>query len=167
MDFRTCKCLAALALAGCSSEPAATSTSSASARATTTSGVVDAPASTSAQAKASTAPSAAPEEVAAQHILIAYKGAKNAPKSVQRSKADAKKLADEVAKKAAAGEDFTSLVKTYSEDEGTKERLGSLGKFKKSEMTPAFSDAAFALAVDAVSSPIETPFGFHIIKRNQ
>src|SRR6187455_1745815 len=41
-----------------------------------------------------------PESVAAQHVLIAYRGAKNAPPGVKRTKAAAKTLADEVAAKA-------------------------------------------------------------------
>jgi len=109
-----------------------------------------------------------PDQIAAQHVLIAWKGAKNAPASITRSKADAKKRADEVATKAkAAGADFSALVAEYTDDEGTKGRQGSLGKFAKSKMTPAFADAAFALGVDQVSDPVETPFGYHVIKRNQ
>jgi len=108
-----------------------------------------------------------PEQIAAQHVLIAYKGSKNAPKTVTRSKADAKKRAEEVAAKAKAGGDFTSLVKEYSDDTATVERLGSLGKFKADGMVKPFSDAAFALKVDQISDPVETPFGFHVIKRNQ
>lgn len=111
---------------------------------------------------------APPEQIAAQHILIAWKGATNAPASIKRSKVDAKKRADEVAAKAKEkGADFSALVGEYTDDEGTKGRQGSLGKFAKSKMSPAFADAAFALAVDQVSDPVETPFGYHVIKRNQ
>lgn len=113
-------------------------------------------------------PAAPPEQIAAQHVLVAWKGAKNAPASITRSKADAKKRAEEVATKAKAqGADFSALVTEYTDDEGTKGRQGSLGKFARSKMTPAFADAAFALAVDQVSEPVETPFGYHVIKRNQ
>lgn len=113
-------------------------------------------------------PAAPPEQIAAQHVLVAWKGAKNAPSSITRSKADAKKRADEVATKAkASGSDFSALVAEYTDDEATKGRQGSLGKFAKSKMTPAFADAAFALGVDQVSDPVETPFGYHVIKRNQ
>lgn len=108
-----------------------------------------------------------PESVAAQHVLVAFKGAKNAPASVKRTKAEAKKRADEVAAKAKAGDDFTALVKEYSDDAATIDRLGSVGKFKADGMVKPFSDAAFALKVDGTSDPVETPFGFHIIKRNQ
>jgi NIMA-interacting peptidyl-prolyl cis-trans isomerase 1 len=108
-----------------------------------------------------------PTEVAAQHILIAYRGAKNAPKGVSRTKAEAKKRAEEVLARAKAGEDFSSLVKAYSDDPGSVDRQGSVGKFKRDKMDKAFADAAFALRVDEVSGVVETPFGFHIIKRNQ
>jgi hypothetical protein len=105
--------------------------------------------------------------VMAQHVLVAYRGAERAPKAVSRSKADAKKRAEEVVAKAKAGEDFTALVAAYSDDPAAKERLGSVGKFKREGMAKPFSDAAFALKVDEVSPVVETPFGFHVIKRNQ
>ncbi len=108
-----------------------------------------------------------PEWITAQHVLVAYKGAKNAPATVTRSKADAKKRAEEVAAKAKAGDDFTALVKEYSDDTATLDRLGSVGKFKPEGMVKPFSEAAFALKVDQASAAVETPFGFHVIKRNQ
>ncbi len=108
-----------------------------------------------------------PEAVAAQHVLIAYRGAKNAPKEVTRSKEKARELAEEIAKKAKGGADFTGLVKEHSEDPGTKERMGSVGKFTPDKMVKPFSDAAFKLKVDEVSDVVETEFGFHVIKRNQ
>jgi hypothetical protein len=132
--------------------------------------VAPAPAASAAPAPAASASPASsepPESISAQHILVAYRGAKGAPKTVTRSKADAKKRAEEVLAKAKAGEDFTALVKAYSEDPGSAERLGSLGKFKRDGMVKPFSDAAFTLKVDEVSGIVETPFGFHIIKRNQ
>jgi parvulin-like peptidyl-prolyl isomerase len=108
-----------------------------------------------------------PDAVAAQHVLITYRGAKNAPKEVTRSKAAAKKLAEDIAKQAKGGADFTGLVKEHSEDPGTKDRLGSVGKFTPDKMVKPFSEAAFALDVDEVSDAVESEFGFHIIKRNQ
>jgi parvulin-like peptidyl-prolyl isomerase len=45
--------------------------------------------------------------------------------------------------------------------------MGSVGKFHRDDMDPAFSAAAFALRVGQVSDLVETPFGFHIIKRTQ
>jgi len=139
----------------------------------------EAAAAPSAAAQAAPPPSAAPEpaptptvekppeSVAAQHVLIAYRGAKNAPPGVKRTKAAAKTLADEVAAKAKSGSDFSALVQEYSEDPGTKDRLGSVGKFTPEKMVKPFSDAAFKLGVDEVSAPVETEFGFHVIKRNQ
>ena len=109
---------------------------------------------------------AAPMEVAAQHVLIAYKGAKNA-KGVKRSKEEAKKLAAEVHEKAVKGEDFSELAKKYSDDPASRERLGSVGKFKRDEMVKPFADAAFALEVGGISAPVESELGFHVIKRNQ
>lgn len=100
-------------------------------------------------------------------MLVAYKGATKAPKGVKRSKADAKKRAEEVSSKAKSGTDFSSLVAEYSDDPAAKERQGSLGKFTRDKMSKPFSDAAFQLSVDEVSGPVETPFGFHVIKRNQ
>jgi hypothetical protein len=122
----------------------------------------------SASVAASAAPKPPPDAITAQHVLVAYKGAKDAPKAVTRSKADAKARASEVAAKAKEkGTDFTVLVKEYSDDPGSKDRLGSLGKFTRDKMVKPFSDAAFALGVDETSDPVETPFGFHVIKRNQ
>ena len=125
------------------------------------------PATASVSATAS-APSTPPESIAAQHILIMWKGLKTAPSTVTRSKVEAKKRADEAAAKAKApGASFTDLVAEYTDDEATKGRQGSLGKFGKGKMVPAFESAAFALPVDGVSDPVETPFGYHVIKRNQ
>ncbi len=118
-------------------------------------------------APVASAPTVAPDAVAAQHVLVAYKGAEKAPKGVTRSKAEAKARAEEVAAKAKSGSDFSALVAEYSDDPAAKERQGSVGKFTRDKMAKPFSDAAFALAVGESSGAVETPFGFHVIKRNQ
>jgi NIMA-interacting peptidyl-prolyl cis-trans isomerase 1 len=123
--------------------------------------------SVSAAASASAAPAAPPDAIIAQHVLVAYKGAKRAPKGVTRSKADAKARAAEALAKIRAGTPFEDVVKEYSDDTGSIDRMGSLGKFRRDDMDPAFSAAAFALGVGQVSDPVETPFGFHVIKRTQ
>jgi len=149
-----------MVLVGCSDPPATGGSASAAS-------TLHAPSALSSPS-ASTAPTATatPDEIAAQHLLITYKGAKNA-KGSSRSKDDAKKLAQELHDKAAKGADFGELATKHSEDPASKERLGSLGKFKRSEMVKAFSEVAFALPVGGLSEPIETEFGFHVIKRNQ
>lgn len=108
-----------------------------------------------------------PKSVTAQHVLVAYKGAKRAPKGVTRSKADAKKRAEEIAEKAKAGDDFSELVKKHSDEPGAAERLGNVGRFERNAMAKPFEDATFALEVGKVSGAVETEFGFHVIKRNQ
>ena len=43
---------------------------------------------------------------------------------------------------------------------------GSLGEFTKGMMVKAFEDVAFSLDIDEISSPFESEFGFHIVKRD-
>ncbi|AKU94733.1 Peptidyl-prolyl cis-trans isomerase PpiD [Labilithrix luteola] len=171
--------VATLCAAGCNDKSSSTSTApSASAASSVTVPAVTEPASsasapTTPSATASAAdttnhaPTPVPDAIAAQHVLVIYKGAKNAPATVTRSKADAKKRAEEVVSKARNGADFTQLVAEYSDDASTKDRLGNLGKFTRDKMVKPFSDAAFTLNVGEVSGVVETPFGFHVIKRNQ
>ncbi len=141
---------------------AAASASASSAPAPVPSSVLSA-----AAAPSTTAAAAAPDAIIAQHILVIYKGAKRAPKTVTRSKADAKARAAEALAKLRAGATFDDLVKEYSDDAGSVDNRGSLGKFHRDDMDPAFSAAAFALQPGQVSDVVESPFGFHIIKRTQ
>jgi parvulin-like peptidyl-prolyl isomerase len=76
----------------------------------------------------------------------------------------AKKKADELYTKAAAGEDFAKLAKQYSQDPGSAANGGDLGYFAKGKMVPAFEEAAFALKVGEISKPVRTVYGYHIIK---
>lgn len=107
-----------------------------------------------------------PSEIAASHILIAYRGAMRAAPYVQRSKEEAVALAEELRGRALKGEDFAALAQEYSDDRGSAAQGGSLGKFRREQMVPEFSSAAFALEVGDVSAVVESGFGFHVIQRN-
>ena len=72
--------------------------------------------------------------------------------------------ANDILKKVEEGCTFEDLAKDYSKCPSGKEG-GNLGAFGRGQMVKPFEDAAFSLDVGAVSSPIKTQFGYHLIKR--
>lgn len=108
-----------------------------------------------------------PAEITASHILISYKGAMRAAPYVDRSKEEAQKFAEELRQKALAGEDFAKMAENNSDDRGSAATGGSLGSFSREQMVPEFSNAAFALEIGGVSKVVESPFGFHVILRQE
>ena len=87
------------------------------------------------------------EEVHAMHILV-------------KTEAEAKQIRDQITK----GEDFEKIAKAKSIEPGAKVSGGDLGYFTADQMVPEFSKAAFALKVGEVSQPVQTQFGWHLIK---
>lgn len=63
-----------------------------------------------------------------------------------------------------AGKSFKSLAKSYSKDPVSAESGGDLGYLLPEDMHKAFADAALALKKGAVSTPVKTDLGWHIIK---
>lgn len=74
--------------------------------------------------------------------------------------------AEDVLKKLSEGCTFESLAKAYSKCPSGEEG-GDLGTFRKGQMVLAFEEAAFALKIGEISSPVRTQFGYHIIKRTE
>ena len=106
------------------------------------------------------------EQMSASHILVAYEGAVSASDDITRTKEEALTLSKELLERVRNGEDFVSIAQEFS-DGPSGENGGSLGTFGRRDMVPAFETAAFALAIGEVSDPVETQFGYHIIKSDK
>ncbi len=89
----------------------------------------------------------APEpEVRARHILV---------KTEQEAK--------DLVKQLKAGADFIELAKKSS-DGPSAQTGGDLGYFARGQMVKQFEDVAFALKPGEISAPVQTEFGWHVIK---
>jgi peptidyl-prolyl cis-trans isomerase C len=88
----------------------------------------------------------APKTVTAKHILV-----------------DSKEKADEVRAEIESGKSFEEAAQEYSSCP-SKAEGGNLGSFSKGQMVPEFEEAAFNLELNVVSQPVQTQFGFHLIK---
>lgn len=72
--------------------------------------------------------------------------------------------AHEAYSRATSGEAFADLAAKYSDDKLSAGNGGDLGWVQEGAIDPAFTAKAFELAKDAISEPVVTPFGFHVIK---
>ncbi|MEE8593090.1 MAG: peptidylprolyl isomerase, partial [Candidatus Bipolaricaulota bacterium] len=88
-----------------------------------------------------------PESIRASHILVP-------------DEATAQDLYEQLL----VGADFAELAREHSDDLGNKDQGGDLDWFERGLMVPEFEEAAFALEVGGISSPVQTQFGYHIIQ---
>lgn len=86
------------------------------------------------------------EEIRARHILVA-------------SEDDALVIVKELEE----GKLFEVAAMENSTD-GSSQNGGDLGYFSRGQMVPPFEEAAFALEIGQISAPVQSKFGWHIIK---
>ena len=102
------------------------------------------------------------DTVRASHILLMYKGSERS--TATRSKEEAITGIQQIKTRLDAGGDFAAEAQQHS-DCPSGSRGGDLGNFGRGQMVGAFEDSAFGLPVGGTSGVIETPFGYHIIRR--
>ncbi|HET7504775.1 MAG TPA: peptidylprolyl isomerase [Kofleriaceae bacterium] len=104
------------------------------------------------------------------HILIGWKDTPAArsgradKKAMERTKADADKVAKEVVDKLRAKGDMVKLMKEYSEDPGSKDTGKDYEVGKDTPMVEPFKNMALRLKLDEIGV-VKSPFGWHIMKR--
>lgn len=92
----------------------------------------------------------AAKEYSAQHILV-----------------DSEEKAKELKAQIDGGADFAELAKANSTDTGSAVNGGDLGWFGLGMMVKPFEDAVVAATPGTVVGPVQTDFGWHIIKVNE
>ena len=95
-----------------------------------------------------------------QHILF-----RTPPNAVPEVRNVARKKAESALARVKKGADFGQLAAQLSEDPGSKRDNGFLPPSPKGKFVPVFDSVGWSLAPGAVSGVVETPFGYHIIKR--
>ncbi len=102
-----------------------------------------------------------PGEIHVAHIMIAVPR-----RASQQVREAAKDTIFMIWEKLKEGADFAAMAKKYSQDYSTAKTGGVLPWFGPGRMIPSFANAAFALEKNGeISAPVQTPYGWHIIKR--
>jgi peptidyl-prolyl cis-trans isomerase D len=100
------------------------------------------------------------EQRQAAHILITVK-----PDAKDEEKAAAKRKAEALLAQVQANPaKFADIAKANSQDPGSAQQGGDLGAFARGAMVKPFEDAVFAAKVGDIVGPVQTDFGYHIIK---
>jgi peptidyl-prolyl cis-trans isomerase D len=99
------------------------------------------------------------EERHAEHILITKKDDETDEQTKARAEA--------VLARVQGGEDFATVAKEVSQDNGTAQQGGDLGWIGPGMLAGPFEDALFAMKVGEVRGPVKTDFGYHIIRLSE
>lgn len=95
---------------------------------------------------------------------VEYKQLVRNPPYTEQTKLVVRERLLELRRRIIQGEDFATLAILYSEDPGSANQGGELGFLSRNDLVKEFADAAYALKPGAVSSIVETSFGFHLIQ---
>ena len=109
-----------------------------------------------------------PKTVSLSHVLISHKDSLQPLPGVTRSKEEAKALAAKIYAEIKTGKrSFADAVKAHSDDPRTKPKGGKFGEVPSTSFIATLVDAVLALKVGQIAAPIETQFGFHIMRRDK
>jgi peptidyl-prolyl cis-trans isomerase D len=112
------------------------------------------------QFEAQTARFVSPEQRQVSHILITV-----ATDASDAEKETARQTAEDLSKRARAGEDFATLAMENSQDQGSAPAGGDLGWVESGVMVQAFENAMYELSMESpISEPVQTGFGWHVIQ---
>jgi peptidyl-prolyl cis-trans isomerase SurA len=98
-------------------------------------------------------------EINAWHILIALPQ-EASPEDTLKAWQKASDIRERIIK----GESFEEVARGASDDQSVKINGGNIGYFSAFQMIMPFEDAAYSLRKGAISMPVRTPYGYHIIK---
>lgn len=96
------------------------------------------------------------------HILVSTMD--EAREKEIRTKEEALKRAQEIKQQLDSGGDFATLAKEYTDDPGSKETGGKYEDVPVGQWTEGFKEAAAELPIGQISAPVETEFGYHIMR---
>ena len=96
------------------------------------------------------------EQVRVRHILVQ-------PDEIIDS-ATARQQVTEARDRIIAGEDFGEIAKLFSDDPGSQNEGGDMGWSGPGTFVPEFEDVTNSIALDTVSEPFESRFGWHILE---
>ena len=99
----------------------------------------------------------APEERRARHILLEIDD------DTEAVRAEAQRVLERVQ----GGEDFAAVAGELSDDVGTAAQGGDLGWIGRGMLTGPFEDALFEMSVGDVRGPVQSQFGFHVIRLDE
>ena len=102
---------------------------------------------------------------AASHILIAYTGVASAPETIRLDRDKALEKASLMHQELKNGAPFEAYAQNHSDDPSGP-RGGRLGVFSTGTMVPLFERAVASVGIGEIAPLIETPFGFHIVRRD-
>jgi peptidyl-prolyl cis-trans isomerase SurA len=96
--------------------------------------------------------------------MVFFKQVVVAPRATPQARAAALAHAESVLVDLRRGADFETIARRVSQDPGSREQGGDLGWFRRGLMVDAFDRVAFNMRAGDISDPVESPFGYHLIK---
>ncbi len=105
-------------------------------------------------------------ELSASHILVAFEGTIGSSDGSTRTREEAHQRARRIAIRLRTGQgEMTDMAFRYSDDPTAERNHGYLGSFGLGELEPTLEEALLSLEIGAIGGPVESPHGWHVIRR--